>query len=455
MSKKSKIRCGGLIYLTSFVLVLSLAGSVSAAMITWDSAFDVVGPEDVTATGILHEAINGSSVAGQVVVNGVTFTNSDDLLGNSSGGDFLAGSTTGDADYDALLNKLDYGGGTSTTISMGGGTLIPGANYMVQVWFTDLRSAYMNRVMTFGDGLGNTVDVHASTGGLGQYTMGTFNADATGSQTLSLITNGFGNAHITAYQLRAVSPPTKASNPNPDNGETDVPRDDVVLMWGPGEFAAMHDVYLGTSFDDINDATTDSAAYQVRQSETTYALDRLKFGQAYYWRVDEVNAPPTSHIEFKGEVWQFTTEPIAYPIAGENITATASSTHQADTGPENTINGLGLDVNDLHSIEAADMWLSSDEPNAWIEYELDKVYKLHEMWVWNSNQMVESLVGLGLKDVTIEYSTNGTDYTTLGTTHEFARAPGAVDYAHNTTVDFNGVTASTSGSQLTATGEAC
>ncbi|MHC4593671.1 MAG: hypothetical protein ACYS19_01845, partial [Planctomycetota bacterium] len=41
----------------------------------------------------------------------------------------------------------------------------------------------------------------------------------------------------------------------------------------------------------------------------------------------------------------------------------------------------------------------------------------------------------------IEYSVNGTDYVTLGTTHEFARAIGTPDYAHNTTVDFGGVTA--------------
>ncbi|GAI04797.1 unnamed protein product, partial [marine sediment metagenome] len=51
-------------------------------------------------------------------------------------------------------------------------------------------------------------------------------------------------------------------------------------------------------------------------------------------------------------------------------------------------------------------------------------------------------IGLGCKDVSVEYSVNGTDYTTLGTTHEFARAPGAPDYAHNTTVDFSGAAAS-------------
>jgi hypothetical protein len=49
------------------------------------------------------------------------------------------------------------------------------------------------------------------------------------------------------------------------------------------------------------------------------------------------------------------------------------------------------------------------------------------------------MVGFGFKDVTIEYSVNGADYTTLGTTHEFAWAPGTPDYAHNTTIDLGGV----------------
>jgi len=77
----------------------------------------------------------------------------------------------------------------------------------------------------------------------------------------------------------------------------------------------------------------------------------------------------------------------------------------------------------------------------WIEFEFDRAYKLHEMWVWNSNDSLESLIGLGFKDVTIEYSANGNDYSTLGTTHEFARAPGEPDYAHNNTIDFGGVAA--------------
>jgi len=225
---------------------------------------------------------------------------------------------------------------------------------------------------------------------------------------------------------------------SPADKEIDVPRD-VVLGWKSGKFVPPvngHIVYLSDNFSDVNDGIGG-----ITQDANSYAPSpRLDLGTTYYWRVDEVNAPPDSTV-YPGEVWSFRTEPVGYPIDGNNITATASSLYATDQGPENTINGSGLDANDLHSTEETDMWLSGGEPNAWIEYELDKVHKLHEMWVWNSNQGMELAFGFGLKDVKIEYSTNGTDYTTLAGVPEFAQAPGASDYAYNTTVDFNGVTA--------------
>jgi len=230
-----------------------------------------------------------------------------------------------------------------------------------------------------------------------------------------------------------------ASAPSPGDEMTDVPRD-VVLNWTPGEFANTHDVYFGESLEDVNTATTASGEYKGSQTETTYALDRLDFGTTYYWRVDEVNGPP-DYTVYPSEVWQFTVEPFAYPI--ENIIVTASSQFNENTGPEKTINGSGLDDNDLHSTEDEDIWLSSmtgPQPT-WIQYEFDRVYKLHQMWVWNFNQVIEPLVGLGFKDVTIEYSTNGADWTVLADVPGFARAPGQDGYAHNTTVDFGGVPA--------------
>ncbi|MHC4434447.1 MAG: hypothetical protein ACYTBS_21625, partial [Planctomycetota bacterium] len=129
--------------------------------------------------------------------------------------------------------------------------------------------------------------------------------------------------------------------------------------------------------------------------------------QTYYWRIDEVNAPPDSSI-FKGEIWSFTVESRAYPIPSESIIATASSQASDDEGPEKTIDGSGLDSNGLHSADLKAMWISEagDPGSAWIQYEFDKPYELHEMLVWNYNG--NSILTLyGLKEVTIEYSVLG------------------------------------------------
>ncbi|MCK4294804.1 MAG: discoidin domain-containing protein [Planctomycetes bacterium] len=231
-----------------------------------------------------------------------------------------------------------------------------------------------------------------------------------------------------------------AGNPDPGDQATDVCRS-VVLSWTPGEYADKHDVYFGTDEAKVTDANIDNpldVLVSPGQTETYYptvgTLD-LDFGQTYYWRVDEVNAPPDPTI-FKGDVWQFTIEPIGYPIA--NVTATASSEYDPTRGPENTVNGSGL-VNDLHSNVMADMWLSGSEPaGAWIEYAFDRLYKLHEMWVWNFNDEFNN--AYGLKGVTIEYSADGDDWTELAGVPEFVQAEGSPDYAH-VTIDFTGVTA--------------
>ena len=249
---------------------------------------------------------------------------------------------------------------------------------------------------------------------------------------------------VNSMALKKPSVQTLADVLRPVDEAADVPRDGVVLEWKPGVYADQHDVYFGTTFDDVNDATTTvdpAGAYKGSQTKTIYALDRLKLGQTYYWRIDEVNAPPDTTV-LKGDVWSFTIEPVGYPIDGANIAATASST-MAGTAPERTIDGSGLDDNDLHSTNPQDMWLSDmlGAQPTWIEYQFDRVYKLHEMSVWNQNQIIEPSIGYGFKDITIEYSVDGIAYTTLGTTHEFGPGPGTPGYAANTHVDFSGVTA--------------
>jgi hypothetical protein len=234
--------------------------------------------------------------------------------------------------------------------------------------------------------------------------------------------------------------PARSATPSPQDQALEVARD-TVLSWTAGDFAQKHNVYLGNSFADVNNASVTSPRnVLVSQGQTaaTYEPGQvLEYGRTYYWRVDEVNAPPDSAV-FKGEVWSFTVEPYAYPIT--NVTATASS-FQAGMGPENTVNGSGLNAADEHSTEPKAMWLSTGAQPNWIQYEFDEVYKLHELLVWNSNQVVEPFIGFGAKDVTIEYSVDGAEWRAVPDVPEFAQANGLPTYTANTTVSFSGVEA--------------
>jgi regulation of enolase protein 1 (concanavalin A-like superfamily) len=231
-----------------------------------------------------------------------------------------------------------------------------------------------------------------------------------------------------------------ASEPNPADKAADVPRD-VVLGWKPGLPDQKHDVYLGTSVADVNAASVTKPLGVLAgagQDANTFApAELLQYGKTYYWRIDEVNATPDATV-FKGGTWSFTVEPFSYPVA--NVTATASSA-TADMGPENTVNGSGLDKSDRHSTDPKQMWLSTGSQPNWIQYEFDKAYKLDELWVWNYNQVVESIIGFGAKDVTVEYSTDGSMWTPLAGVPVFTRANGSDDYVHDTVVDFGGVLA--------------
>jgi len=231
-----------------------------------------------------------------------------------------------------------------------------------------------------------------------------------------------------------------ASDPIPESEQVDVPRD-VVLSWTAGEFAATHDVYFGTSLDDVNLASrANGLGVLVSQGQagTTYDPEGLlAYDQTYYWRADEVNAAPDNTI-FKGEVWSFTAEPLAYPI--QNIIATSNTTSEPESGPEQTIDGSGLNTDDLHSTLNSDMWVGmptgGDSP--YIQYEFGRVYKLHELQVWNYNVQFELLLGFGFKDVTIEYSEDGANWTVLKAV-QFAQATARANYAANTIVDLEGV----------------
>ncbi|UCD49841.1 MAG: discoidin domain-containing protein, partial [Phycisphaerales bacterium] len=261
-------------------------------------------------------------------------------------------------------------------------------------------------------------------------------------QSIDLYGNGASTVYYDDFKLEDyLSSLVTAHDPDPEDGAADVPRD-VVLDWVAGRQADTHDVYFGTNADDVANADASNpldVLVSAGQGETGFDPEGLlDFGQTYYWRVDEVNAAADPPI-YKGEVWSFSTEPFAYPIT--SIVATSNATSNRGEGPENTINGSGLDENDGHSTNASDMWAATPGADpVTIQYEFDRVYKLHEMLVWNYNAEFELILGFGLKDVTVEYSTDGVTWTALGDV-TFAQATARSGYAANTTVALDAIAA--------------
>ena len=93
-------------------------------------------------------------------------------------------------------------------------------------------------------------------------------------------------------------PPKTAYLPDPIDGAEFVDLD-ATLNWTAGFGAKLHTVYLGDSFEDVNNAAGGSA-----QGTATFApASPLESEKVYYWRVDEFDIAETH----KGDVWGFTT----------------------------------------------------------------------------------------------------------------------------------------------------
>ena len=96
-----------------------------------------------------------------------------------------------------------------------------------------------------------------------------------------------------------------AWNPSPANGSTPDLKRALPLSWSPGDWAAQHDVYLGTDKDAVTNADTSDTTgiYRKRQSDTSYTPpEGVEWGTGpYYWRIDEYNSDGTIS---KGNVWQ-------------------------------------------------------------------------------------------------------------------------------------------------------
>jgi hypothetical protein len=101
----------------------------------------------------------------------------------------------------------------------------------------------------------------------------------------------------------------KAENPEPADGAI-IMDTWANLRWSAGDTAASHDVYFGDNFDDVNEGTAETS--HGTQPLTNFIIGFLGFpfpdglvpGTTYYWRIDEVEADGTT--THTGDVWSFT-----------------------------------------------------------------------------------------------------------------------------------------------------
>jgi hypothetical protein len=103
-------------------------------------------------------------------------------------------------------------------------------------------------------------------------------------------------------------PPKTAYNPSPADGAKYVGLD-VTFSWTAGYLAALHTVYFGDNFDDVNNAVGKPPL-----TTATYNPGPLEKDKTYYWRVDEFDGSVTH----KGEVWSLTTIPLI-PVNDPNL----------------------------------------------------------------------------------------------------------------------------------------
>ena len=213
-------------------IALLLSGQAWSQAVTWGAATNIAGNTDVSTSGSLVYAYAWDSSAGAASVNGVPFTITNSTAGSGdgnvtfswsgietfaphTGNPFSALSTS----YQSILGAIvdNYSSSSPVTLK----NLTSGQSYTVQVWVNQsyYGSGYTDTLSTTG---GNSVTLQfqtggGSTGGVGQYAIGTFTASGS-TETINFAAGSF--LGLSALQVRTAgsggNPPviTSASSAN-------------------------------------------------------------------------------------------------------------------------------------------------------------------------------------------------------------------------------------------------
>jgi hypothetical protein len=118
-------------------------------------------------------------------------------------------------------------------------------------------------------------------------------------------------AVLNAFEIDGVDPAKSISRFSPKDREKHHEIKNGI-SWKAGSGAKSHDVYIGTDYNRVFNATKTSAEFKGNQAGTVFNFDNSYSSvNIYYWRVDEVGDGGT----VKGAVYSFQVARLAFPTA--------------------------------------------------------------------------------------------------------------------------------------------
>ena len=239
------------------------------------------GPHD-QAVSVATDVDLSWSAGTDALRHDVYFGTDYDLV-NNSGPIILEGDINGNGGVDdedlTILAQEWLGGAGQSDLDDSGNVNLSDFSYVADDW--GQRSAYQ----------GNTSGTSFDPGALGGNTTYYWRIDEVGPS----------ETHKGKVWQFTVAP-LLAWNPSPadEDAIADLGAD---LLWSAGAGAVSHNVYFGTDYQNVNNATPASPQFKENRSTTSYDPGTLALNTTYYWRIDEVTGGGVR----KGDVWRFDT----------------------------------------------------------------------------------------------------------------------------------------------------
>jgi hypothetical protein len=212
------------------VLLYCATGRAEAGVISWATAQGISGDTDVDTTGTLVGALHLDGAARNETVNGVTFVGLNVTSTSSSGpfsfsfsgaSDSRFGIGSTNSPYSNLPNSYalllssngggGYGSGNGSPYSLTISGLKVGHTYEFEWWNNrSLGSGTESTTATAGNSISLSSNTTGAEGGVGQFAIGTFTADAS-SEVISFTGGDFDALQLRDLGSAATGAPEPAS----------------------------------------------------------------------------------------------------------------------------------------------------------------------------------------------------------------------------------------------------